>query len=161
MRHLDLFQVVDADRIAVPLARQEDLDEISGNTEFMQGAFSLKGMQTGELERCRFGLAARYEVGVENALGHLREGEMAQGMTDMASRIAALETASEDLIQSGAGHHTQLPKAGYGLGQVPIGYGGAHSTLDNFRYSGAHIGTVCTYFSKKATNNHSQYDPIC
>ena len=102
MRHLDFFQIVDADGIAVAMPRQKDLDEVACDAKFLERPFPLKGMHAGEFERCGGRLSFGNEVGIEDALSHFREWKVAQGVPDMSTGVPALQLTCQNLVQGGA-----------------------------------------------------------
>jgi hypothetical protein len=49
----------------------------------------------------------------------------------VSPEITVLQAPDKDLIQGGSGNNAELSLLGYCLGELPIGYSGAHATLDD------------------------------
>ena len=130
---LHLFEVVDADRIGVAFAREKDFDKVGGDAELDQLAGIVGGVRRRVAIGCGRGFATGNEPGTQNALGHFRKGKGGEAAAHGASGVAILETADEDLIESGAGDDAELAEAGDGLSEPPAGDAGAHASLNDER----------------------------
>jgi hypothetical protein len=138
VRQLDLLQIVDADRVGMPLPGKEDLHVVRDDAEFLDHAAALDGMRShGKVGRFRL-LASRHKEGVLDPLRHARKRKVAQGAPHVPARIAVLQAPRQDLIQTRAGYDTELPNPRHGLGQAPVGYPDAHASLYDFRQSDVH-----------------------
>jgi hypothetical protein len=131
VRHLDFFEEIDADRVGMAFAGEEDLDEVGGDAQFLGREVALDRVHAGGLVARIGGAAAGDEIGVEDAAGDLREGEVLEGAADMPFGIAVLQAAREDFVEGGAGDDAQLAQPGDGLGEAPVGHSGAHAALDD------------------------------
>ncbi len=133
MGELDLFEIVDSDRIGVSFPGQEHFNKIGGDAHFLGRAITLHRMKPAVLVRGCVRLPAWHEIVIHDSLDHFREGKVAQGTADMSFRIAVLETTDQDMVEPGAGYKTELAKPRDGLGKLPIRDSGTHPPLDNFR----------------------------
>jgi len=86
-------------------------------------------------------LAARDEQRVQNALRHLREGEMGQRAAHVAAEVSVLQASSQHLIKPRSRHDAELTDAGDRLGQTPIRDTDAHAALNNFGKRNLHKKT--------------------
>ena len=102
MWSLYFFQIVDANRIAVPFACEEYFDKISDNAKLFQFSGATFRMHRQSLVRLTFMLSARNVIGLPKAFCEAREGEMIKTMAHVAIRIAVLKTPYKDLVKSRA-----------------------------------------------------------
>ena len=78
-------------------------------------------------------LAAGHQVSVPHLLCQLRIRKRIEGATDLAARIAELQTPGEDDIECGAGYHAEMAECRDGAGKAPARYGHAHAALYELR----------------------------
>ena len=128
---LDLLEIVDADRIRMALARQQDLDEVGDDAELHQFRRVGDVLQRQRLERLRGTLSARHEVGAPDAVGHRTEWKLIERATHVAARVPHLEAAGQDRVERGPGHDAELSLRRHGAGEAPVGDAGAHPSLDD------------------------------
>lgn len=131
--HLNFFEVVDGDGVAVAFFGEEDFDEVAGDAEFLHFAGVIFDVE-GEAD---VGLGGGFAAGdieaVPDAGGHGGEGEVIEGAADVAALVAVLEAADEDLIEGGAGDDAELGLFSNGAGRPPTGNTDAHTALNNDR----------------------------
>jgi len=66
---------------------------------------------------------------MQHLLGDAGDGKRGHGATEVAVRIAVLESADEQGIERGAGHHAELSGQGDGAGEGPARDADAHAPL--------------------------------
>ena len=118
-------------RSVVPLARQEDFDEVGQHDQFVVLARRM-GRHHGDRSKGGFrGFAAWHEVAVQNAFGDLGQRKLGHRSAQMPFQIPQLEPSSQDHVESRAGNHPHLPGERHRPSQSPIRYGDSHSPLDD------------------------------
>ncbi len=130
-RHLDLPEVVDPHDPAMTLLGQEHLDEVGGDGELLERSVGARRERAHVLERLVLGLAARHEVGVDDALGDVSHREVRQCSAHVAVDVAELQAASHHDLEDGSRYDAESPVAGNGVGELPAGYGDSHTSLDD------------------------------
>ena len=133
MRNLNLFEIVDSDWIAVTFTSEEDFNKIGEDAQLAQLARSVFGVHRQDFVRRARRLPTGHIEFAPRAFGHCGEGEMIEAAAHVPSRIPVLQPPGEDLIQSGSRNDAELAKLRYGLGKLPTGYSGAHTTLNDRR----------------------------
>ena len=150
VRDLDLFQVVDAHRIRVALAREEDLDEVGHHAERLPiSRGGGRRHRRGE-ERLVRRLASGDVVVIPHLCGQPRYREVVERPAHVPARVTHLQTPRQDLIESGSAHDAELPKSRDTAGQAPVGNAHAHAALDDHHRSmvGPQPGTEVQLFCK-------------
>ena len=112
-------------------ASEPHLDKVGGDGQLVQGT-ARGGTEHGlALEGCVRSLAPLGEIAIQNALSHVGNGKSLQRTAHVSARVSQLKPASQDDVEGGSRHDSQLPTACHGIGQTPIRDAGAHAPLDD------------------------------
>ena len=152
MRCLNFLQIIDADWIVVPFARQKHFYKIADNIQFNQGARIVFRMARHGLIRSPFTLPARNVVSLPNALCHCRKRKRAQPAMHVPTRIAILQSSRKNLIEGCTGYNAKLSKTRDGIRQAPIRHACAHAAL-NDEGSWIHRGSILALCTARACLN--------
>src|ERR1035437_8753153 len=133
MRKLDLFEIVDSDRVVVALPGQPNLDEVGHQAQFPDLAGTVLHYQPQGLVRLSGTLATGDIKPVPDAFGHGRKREMVEGPAHVATGIAVLQAAGQNLVEGCSRNRAELTRFRDGLCQPPVGHARAHSALDYLR----------------------------
>ncbi len=149
VRRLDLLQIVDADRIVVTFAGQEDLDEIGDDTKRLPVRSRRgRGLRPGD-ERGVGRFASGDVVRVPHLVGESGDREVVQGPAHVAAGVAHLQAPRQHFIECRAADHAKLAERRDSARQAPVGDPDAHAALDDHRMRARHwrylwfiVGTV-------------------
>ncbi len=120
MRHLDLLEEVDPDRVVVPLAGQGDFDEIRDHHERLPLERRRLRRHRDFFERLERRLATGDVVALPDVGGHLGDGEGVECPTHVAPGISRLQASCEHLVDRRSADHPELPVSRDGLREAPI-----------------------------------------
>src|ERR1017187_1650799 len=131
MRQLKFFQIVDADRIVVAFARQNDFNKIGYDTKLCQFERSVLGLRWHGPVGRSFRLPAWDVICLPNTLRHFRDWKVIDTAAQVATGIAVLQTPGKNQIQRRSGNDSELAELGNCLREPPTGNAGAHSALND------------------------------
>jgi len=133
----ELLREVDPDEAAVALLGEPDLDEAADDGQLV--AVRVRPYPGPEHRDVRHRVVALgAQVALDDATRHVREREVRDGATHVATRVAVLEPAGEQDVEPGPGDHAQLPGARDRVGQPPRGHdarAAVDAALDDGRQS--------------------------
>ncbi|MFD1731488.1 hypothetical protein ACFSC4_11135 [Deinococcus malanensis] len=133
---LQLGQQVQAHRVVMAFTGQPDFDEGTQDGQPPGGVLTGQGRQGHAFVGLARGAAAFQEIVLNGLLGALLIREVSQGPAGVPFGVTVLQSAHDQVVDAGAGHHAQLPDTGHRLGQPPVGNGDAHAALDDARQRG-------------------------
>ena len=137
-RKLDLLEVVDPHGGAVPLASEEDLDEVGGDDQILSIARQRPLLGRHGCKGSIHVLATGNEPAIEDPARDAGHGKLLQRPTDVSAGVAELQAPRENDVESRARNDSQLPGLRDGARERPAGNARPHAALDDRRV-GRHL----------------------
>ena len=130
---LDLLQVIDANKTAMAFLGKKNLDKVADDEKLLQQPAGFHGRLRLRAVRLIRSLPAGNVVPLQNPLRDAADRKQVQGAANVASRVAELQSASQDQIQPRSRHNAKLPSPGNRTGQSPGRYPDSHASLNDCR----------------------------